>query len=89
MNKKSIKKIYLEKTIKGKKYKYDGEFCTTKKDAEIAKRKLKRKGFDVSIRKVNPTKKELDKLEMDVFKCLGVVPKRRPSKIYRIFFQDK
>lgn len=85
MDKKSKKNIYLEKTIKGKKHKYTGEFYTTKKHAEIAKKSLKGKGFDVSVRKVNPTKKELDKLEKDMLKYLGVRPKRKPSKIYRIF----
>ena len=85
MDKKSIKKIYLEKTIKGIKHKYTGEFYTTKKHAEIAKKSLKGKGFDVSVRKVRPSNKELDKLEEDMLRHLGVVPKRRPSKIYRIF----
>ena len=86
MNKKSKKSIYLEKTINGMKHTYTGEFYTTKKHAGIAEKSLKGKGFDVSVRKVRPSNKELDKLEKDMLKHLGVRPKRNPSKIYRIFF---
>ena len=89
MDRISTKKIYLEKMIKGKKHKYTGEFYTSKKDAEIAKKSSKESGSDVSIRKVRPSKKELDKLEKDMLKRLGVRPKRKPSKIYRIFSIDK
>ena len=85
MDKSSKKNIYLEKTIKGKKHKYTGEFYTSKKYAETAKKSLRNDGFDVSVRKVKPTKKELDKHEKDTIGYLGVRPKRNPSKIYRIF----
>ena len=85
MDKSSKKNIYLEKTIKGKKHEYTGEFYTSRKYAETARKSIKGKGFDVSVRKVKPTKKELDKYEKDMLKYLGVRPKRNPSKIYRIF----
>ena len=85
MDKNSTKNIYLEKIIKGKRYKYTGEFYTSKKHAEIAIKSLKGKGIDVSVRKVRPSNKELDKHEKNMFKHLGVRPKRNPSKIYRIF----
>ena len=83
------KKLYREKTIRGKKYKYIGEFYTTKKHAEVAKKSFKRGGFSVSAVKGTPTQKEIKKHREQMIRYLGFSPKRKPSKIYRIFYRTK
>ncbi len=83
------KKLYREKTIRGKKHKYIGEFYTTKKHAEVAKESFKRGGFSVSAVKGTPTQKEIKKHREQMIKYLGFAPKRKPSKIYRIFYRTK